>query len=87
MLHDRFYGNWEQPTSIFENRKNFVCTVRVRVEPDGKVSEVSIVQGSGNPVMDESVLAAARKVGHIDAPPAKLRKDGAFEININFELE
>jgi len=37
--------------------------------------------------MDESVLAAAKKVSQIDPPPARLASGGAYTININFELE
>jgi TonB family protein len=64
-----------------------VATVRIRIEKDGKVSSVEIVKSSNNPVMDESVLAAAKRVTQIDPLPAGLGSGGAYTVNINFELE
>lgn len=37
--------------------------------------------------MDESVLAAAKRVSQIDPPPSGLGSGGAYTVNINFELE
>lgn len=87
MIHDRFYSQWDQPTSIFENKKDFVCTVKIHIEADGKVTSASISHSSGNAVMDESVLAAAKRVKQIDPLPKGLGKGGAYDIQINFELE
>ena len=67
--------------------KSFVCTVRIRIEKDGKISSAEIIKGSGNPIMDESVLAAAKRVSQIDPLPSGLGADGSYTVNINFELE
>lgn len=86
LIHDRFYGQWDQPTSIFDPENRFVTTVRIRIERDGRISQASIVRPSGNPVMDESVKAALGRVKQIDPLPSGL--GGAYyEIQINFELE
>jgi len=61
--------------------------VKIRIEKDGTISSAEIVKPSGNPLMDESVLSAAKKVSQIDPPPAGLASGGAYTININFELE
>lgn len=87
LIHDRFYSQWDQPTSIFDQSKSFICTVKIRIEKDGKISSAEIVKSSGNPLMDESVLAAAKRVAQIDPPPAGLGSGGAYTVNINFELE
>ncbi|MEI6339551.1 MAG: energy transducer TonB [Verrucomicrobiota bacterium] len=87
MIHDRFYSQWEQPTSVFDSTKSFVSTLQIRIEKNGRVSDVKILKGSGNVLMDESVMAAARKVLQIDPLPAGLGSDGAYTVNINFELE
>ncbi|HEY5704560.1 MAG TPA: TonB family protein [Terrimicrobiaceae bacterium] len=87
LIHDRFYSQWDQPTSIFDSSKSFVCTLQIRIEPDGKISDVKVVKSSGNVVMDESVMAAAHRVPHIDALPAGLGGGGAYTVNINFELQ
>lgn len=85
MIHDRFYAHWEQPTSIVSSDQKFVTTVKLRIEKSGKVSEVTLANGSGNVVMDESVMEAARKVTQIDPLPAGLGGD-FYEVKIQFEL-
>ena len=67
--------------------KSFVCTVKIHIEKDGKIAGAEIVKSSGNPIMDESVLAAAKRVSKIDPLPAGLGTDGSYTVNINFELE
>lgn len=57
------------------------------IEKTGRISEVKILKSSGNVVMDESVMAAARKVLQIDPLPAGLGSGGAYTVNINFELQ
>jgi TonB family protein len=86
LIHDRFYSQWDQPTSIFDSSKSFVCTLQIRIERDGKISDVKVVRSSGNVVMDESVMAAAHRVLQIDPLPAGLG-GGAYTVNINFELQ
>ncbi len=86
MIHDRFRGQWNQPTSVIENRSQFVTTVRIRIERDGRVSSARIIRASGNPVMDQSVQEAITRVQRIQALPDGLGQ-GAYEININFELD
>jgi TonB family protein len=87
LIHDRFYSQWDQPTSIFDSSKSFVCTLQIRIEPDGKISSVKVVRSSGNVVMDDSVMAAAHRVLQIDPPPASLGGGGSYTVNINFELQ
>jgi TonB family protein len=87
LIHDRFYSQWDQPTSIFDSSKSFVCTLQIRIEHDGKISDVKVVRSSGNVVMDESVMAAAHRVLQIDPLPAGLGGGGAYTVNINFELQ
>ena len=87
LIHDRFYSQWDQPTSIFDSSKSFVCTLQIRIEHNGKISDVKVVKSSGNVVMDESVMAAAHRVLQIDPLPAGLGGGGAYTVNINFELQ
>jgi len=86
MIHDRFFGVWDQPTSIVGSAQ-FTTTLKITIASDGRISNFSILRSSGNVVMDESVLAAARRVGRIDAPPKDLAKGGSYTVNINFELD
>ena len=86
LIHDRFYSQWDQPTSIVSSSAGFFCTLGIRIEKNGKISDVKIVKSSGNVVMDESVMAAAKRVGQIDPLPAGLGSGTAYTVNINFEL-
>ena len=86
MIHDRFYARWVQPTSIISSSVKFVATVKIRINADGTIDSVTMTHPSGNPVMDESVMGAARSVRQIDPLPRGL--GGAFyDIAINFELD
>jgi protein TonB len=88
LIHDRFYSQWDQPTSIpTEHKHDFVCTLRLTIERDGTISNFSLAKPSGNPVMDESVLAAAAKVKQIASLPEGLNQNSSYTVNINFELE
>jgi TonB family protein len=86
MLDDRFTSRWEQPLSIVRSTQDFVTTLKIRINKDGTIALREIANSSGNPVMDESVLSAARKVLMVDPLPAGLGGD-SFEVNINFKLD
>jgi len=87
ILHDRFFSQWDQPTSVTESNDEFTATVLLRIEKDGRISKATIVKSSGNPVMDESVATALKRVSRVPPLPDPLAKSAPFEIKINFELE
>ena len=72
MLHDRFFSEWEQPTSVVASGVKMSVLVRVRIEKDGRVSDFALVRPSGNVVVDESVAAVAKRVTKVDPLPAGL---------------
>jgi TonB family protein len=84
MLHDRFYSEWVQPTSVVHSARLSVL-LRIRIQKDGRISEYSIAKSSGNPVVDDSVRAAAARVKQVDPLPSGLGAD-YYDVNINFEL-
>ena len=84
MLHDRFYSEWVQPTSVVHSARLSVL-LRIRIQKDGRISEYSIAKSSGNPVVDDSVKAAAARVKQVDPLPSGLG-DAYYDVNINFEL-
>ena len=86
MIHDRFYARWVQPTSVISSSVKFVATVKIRINSDGTIGAVTMTHPSGNPVMDESVMKAARSVRQIDPLPRGLGGD-YYDIAINFELD
>lgn len=87
MLHDRFHARWDQPTNIDRGVGDVVTTLRLRINQDGTIAEREVVKSSGAPQMDESVMAAARKVTQIDPLPAGLGNGQFFEVNVQFKLD
>ena len=87
MLGDVFKNRWSQPTSVVRSGTDFVTTLKIRIAKDGTISQREIVNSSGNPVMDESVLAAAAKVAGVDPLPAGISSGDFYEITINFKLD
>ena len=84
-IRDLLYEAWEQPGSALDKR--LVTTVLLRIARDGSVVDVSVKIGSGNKLMDDSVLAAVRKVPRLDPPPAGLMRGEYAVIPVNFSVE
>ncbi len=87
MIHDSFFRQWDQPTSVIEGNRRFVTTLRITIEKNGRISSASVVTPSGNIVMDESVLAAAKRVARIAPLPDGIAEGSSYTINIAFELD
>jgi TonB family protein len=86
MLHDRFYSEWVQPTSVASAGTKNSVLVKLRIEKDGDVSSFQIVRPSGNAELDESVKAIANRVTKVEPLPEGLGKDEHYDVKINFEL-
>ncbi|HUE40428.1 MAG TPA: TonB family protein [Chthoniobacterales bacterium] len=86
MLHDRFYSEWAQPTSVANAGGKNSVLVKLRIEKDGRVSSFEIVRPSGNLELDESVKALANRVSQVDPLPDGLGKGDHYDVKINFEL-
>jgi len=86
MLHDRFYSEWVQPTTVASAGSKNSVLVKLRIEKDGRVSSFEIVRSSGNAELDESVKTLANRVSHVDALPDGLGKGDHYDVKINFEL-
>lgn len=86
MLHDRFYSEWVQPTSVASTGAKNSVLVKLRIEKDGRVSSFEIVRPSGNPELDESVKAIANRVTQVELLPDGLGKGDHYDVKINFEL-
>ncbi len=86
MLHDRFYREWEQPTTVVASGAKLSALAKIRIEKDGRISDFKIVRSSGNVVVDESVEAVGKKVMRVDALPAGIGSGGHYDVNINFAL-
>jgi colicin import membrane protein len=86
MLHDRFYREWVQPTTVVASGAKLSALAKIRIEKDGRISDFKIVRSSGNVVVDESIEAVGRKVTRVDALPAGIGNGGHYDVNINFAL-
>ncbi|HEY0368177.1 MAG TPA: energy transducer TonB [Chthoniobacterales bacterium] len=86
MLHDRFDNEWVQPTGLPAGAQ-YILSVHLQIERDGRVTEFKVARSSGNVVIDESVEAAGKRVTQVAPPPAELAASGRYELNVNFELE
>lgn len=81
-----YVSHWQQPklnTSVFQK-------LRVRTEiviaPDGRVIRAQIVQRSGNPELDQSVLQALSNVPYLQPLPAPLQGSASYSVVLNFDL-
>ena len=86
MLHDRFYREWAQPTTVVASGAKLSALAKIRIEKDGRISNFKIVRSSGNVVIDESVQAVGKKVTRVDALPTGIGNGGHYDVNINFAL-
>jgi outer membrane biosynthesis protein TonB len=86
MLHDRFYREWAQPTTVVASGAKLSALARIRIEKDGRISDFKIVRTSGSIVVDESVEAVGKKVTRVDALPTGIGNGGHYDVNINFAL-
>ena len=86
MLHDRFYSEWIQPTTLATAGSKNSVLVKLRIEKDGRVSSFEVVRPSGNADLDESVKALANRVSRVEPLPDGLGKGDHYDVKINFEL-
>jgi TonB family protein len=82
VIKNRFQAAWNQPRGEIAAGTQLVATVRLRIQPDGTVTEFTLIEGSGNSVVDESVREAGRKITHLPPPPSGT----AFNPVMRFEL-
>jgi colicin import membrane protein len=67
-------------------RPGLVAAVRFAIAPDGEVSDIRLVQSSGNPAYDGSALRAVQHVPRLRPPPARYAAEFR-EFQIEFHSE
>ena len=82
VIKNRFQSAWNQPHGEIPGGTTLVVNVRLKIQPDGTVTEFTIVEGSGNAVVDDSVREAGQKIAKLPPPPG----GGTFTPIIRFEL-
>jgi protein TonB len=62
--------------------------VQLRVTPEGKVTDITVVEKSGYDVLDEAAMKMIRKASPLPAPPEGLRdRDRTVLVPIKFRLD
>lgn len=85
-LRDRYMESWQQPTSIIRSSAVPVTKLKIRIARSGAILHSEIVGSSGNPLMDESVEAVARRVTSVEPLPTGLGGE-TYEVAIEFKLD
>jgi colicin import membrane protein len=65
MIIQAISEQWIVPQNL---PKNISCVLNVRVAPGGVVLQVSVAKSSGNPVLDNSAIAAVNKASPLPVP-------------------
>jgi colicin import membrane protein len=71
--------NWAWPGQ----KSDLKVTVKFGIKDNGEIAGVKVVQPSGDPSYDQSVLRAVRKSSPLPAPPESYRKDFS-DVELNF---
>lgn len=82
-VHERMYAVWQQPSQL-KNLPGLSTAVAITVAPDGRITARTKTRGSGNDLMDDSVMKAVNSVKALRALPAGYRQP--VDITITFEL-
>jgi TonB family protein len=84
-VHDKVYEAWDQSVAL--NDRKLASVIIIKVARDGNIVGVTLRQSSGNKRMDDSAVAAGRKVQMLEPPPSALVKGAVAEILVEISLE
>ena len=82
-VHERMYAVWQQPSQL-KSLPGLSTEVRITVAPDGRITGRTKVRGSGNELMDDSVMNAVNSLKALKALPVGFKK--AVDIVVTFEI-
>jgi TonB family protein len=83
MVRQALYKSWNQPASL--GVAGLVTQMEITVQPNGTILGSRVLAGSGNRVMDDSVVRAVQSVRRIYGVPASFF-EGHRRIRVAFEL-
>lgn len=66
-LYARLKLVWQRPRHF--PHMSLVTTMRFQITPGGRIHDVEVLESSGNPVFDQSVVTAFQRVGTLGATP------------------
>jgi len=76
-------SHWLLPESGYDKGKELLTVVSIRVDKDGIIQDVKIESESGDPLLDNSILIAIKRVGRLPPLPPEISKD-PIEIGLQF---
>ena len=82
-VHERMYAVWQQPSQL-KNLPGLRTEVSITVAPDGRITARTKTRGSGNELMDDSVMKAVNSLKALRQLPAGCRRP--VDISITFEI-
>lgn len=82
-IHERMYAAWQQPAQL-KNLPGLSAAATITVAPGGQISARRLTRGSGNDLMDDSVMQAVNAVRQLKPLPRDLRKP--VDVEIVFEI-
>ena len=83
LIRQTVQDNWYIPPGSDENQ---VVTLSLSLLPTGEVSNVTIVEGSGNQALDDSALRAVRRVDNFPVPDDGAVFDEYFRGGLTMEF-
>ena len=78
----------EYPTVAKRRHWEGTTIVQLRLSPEGKVTDISVVEKSGHEILDEAAVRMIRKASPLPLPPDGLRgRDQTILVPIKFRLD
>lgn len=87
LMAQRIQENWSRPPSA---RRGMQCVLLLHMVPSGQVTDVSVIEGSGNSAFDRSAEQAVRRVDRFDelqGMPSDVFENNFRRIKIRFNPE
>ncbi len=83
LVRDALYGAWDQPVRSAAGSRP--AEAEFSLDSSGRLSAARIIQSSGSPVFDASVIEAIRRVGRIDGLSARFLRSFP-RLSVEFKL-
>ncbi len=75
VLSNQLSRAWKEPTVIRPQRQDYTTVASFTIHRDGSITNIKLVQESGWPILDKSVLDAINKANPVEALPFGYKSD------------
>ena len=79
-LHNHVKSNWHWK----QTEETLIAVVEVKIEIDGRISDIKLQKSSGNATFDRTVLATMEKSSPVPTPPVKTY-DRFSKVRLTFD--